>query len=54
MTKKKSTFISMTLTLFAITVIAGISLGFINDITKGPKEQAKLARKINALKNVDL
>jgi len=52
MTKKKSTFISMTLTLFAITVIAGISLGFINDITKGPKEQAKLARKINALKNV--
>ena len=52
MTKKKSTFISMTLTLFAITVIAGVSLGFINDITKGPKEQAKLARKINALKNV--
>ena len=52
MTKKKSTFISMTLTLFAITLIAGISLGFINDITKGPKEQAKLARKINALKTV--
>ncbi|MDN3643947.1 RnfABCDGE type electron transport complex subunit G [Lutimonas halocynthiae] len=52
MTKKKSTFISMTLTLFAITLIAGVSLGFINDITKGPKEQAKLARKINALKNV--
>ena len=52
MTKKESTFISMTLTLFVITVIAGVSLGFINDITKGPKEQAKLARKINALKNV--
>ena len=52
MTKKESTFMSMTLTLFAITVIAGVSLGFINDITKGPKEQAKLERKINALKNV--
>ena len=52
MTKKESTFMSMTLTLFVITVIAGVSLGFINDITKGPKEQAKLARKINALKNV--
>jgi len=42
----------MTLTLFVITLIAGVSLGFINDITKGPKAQAKLDRKINALKNV--
>lgn len=52
MSKKESTFLSMTITLFAITVIAGVSLGFINDITKGPKAQAKLERKINALKNV--
>ena len=52
MTKRESTFMSMTLTLFAIIVIAGVSLGFINDITKGPKEQSKLERKINALKNV--
>jgi len=52
MTKRESTFMSMTLTLFVITVIAGVSLGFINDITKGPKAQAKLARKIDALKNV--
>ena len=52
MTKRESTFMSMTLTLFVITVIAGVSLGFINDITKGPKAQAKLARKIDALKDV--
>ena len=52
MTKRESTFMSMTLTLFVITVIAGVSLGFINAITKGPKAQAKLARKIDALKNV--
>ena len=52
MTKKESTFLSMTLTLFAITVIAGVSLGFINDITKGPKAKAKLERKVNALKQV--
>jgi electron transport complex protein RnfG len=52
MGKKESTFINMTLTLFVITIIAGVSLGFINDITKGPKAQAKLERKISALKNV--
>lgn len=52
MSKKESTFLNMTITLFAITVIAGVSLGFINDITKGPKAQAKLERKINALKSV--
>ncbi|MBT8261340.1 MAG: RnfABCDGE type electron transport complex subunit G [Bacteroidia bacterium] len=52
MGKKKSTFINMTVTLFVITIVAGVSLGFINDITKGPKAQAKLERKINALKSV--
>lgn len=52
MSKKESTFLNMTITLFAITIVAGVSLGFINDITKGPKAQAKLERKISALKNV--
>lgn len=52
MSKKESTFLNMTITLFAITLVAGVSLGFINDITKGPKAKAKLERKINALKNV--
>lgn len=52
MSKKESTFITMTLSLLIITLIAGISLGFINDITKGPKAKAKLERKVNALKQV--
>lgn len=52
MSKKASTFLSMTLTLFVTTLVAGVSLGFINDITKGPKAQAKLDRKINALRSV--
>lgn len=52
MSKKASTFLSMTLTLFMTTLVAGVSLGFINDITKGPKEKAKLERKINALRSV--
>ena len=52
MSKKESTFLNMTITLFVITIIAGVSLGFINDITKGPKAKAKLERKVNALKQV--
>ena len=43
---------NMTITLLVITLIAGVSLGFINDLTVGPKAQAKLERKISALKDV--
>ena len=52
MSKKESTFLNMTISLFVITIIAGVSLGFINDITKGPKAKAKLERKVNAIKQV--
>lgn len=52
MAKKKSTFLNMTAILLITTALAGISLGFINDITKGPKAKAKLEKKINALKTV--
>ena len=52
MSPKKSSFFNMTLTLFVITLVAGISLGFINDLTIGPKAKAKLERKVNALKEV--
>lgn len=52
MPKKESTFLNMTLTLIIITIIAGVSLGLVNDVTKGPIAQAKLERKINALKSV--
>lgn len=52
MAKKASTFLNMTITLLIITAVAGISLGYINDVTKGPIEQAKLERTTNALKKV--
>ncbi|MBV1923413.1 MAG: RnfABCDGE type electron transport complex subunit G [Flavobacteriaceae bacterium] len=52
MAKKESTFLTMTLSLLVITLVAGLSLGFINDITKGPKAKAKLERKVKALKQV--
>lgn len=52
MPKRESTFYSMTSTLIIITVIAGVSLGLVNDVTKGPKEQARLERKIAALEKV--
>lgn len=52
MANKESTFISMVLTLVVITLAAGFSLGFINDITKGPKAKAKLEKKIKALQLV--
>jgi electron transport complex protein RnfG len=52
MSKKESTFLNMTITLFVITMVAGLSLGYVNDITVGPKAAAKLARKVNALKQV--
>lgn len=52
MSKKESTFLNMTLTLFVITLVAGLSLGYVNDLTLEPKAQAKLERKVNALKQV--
>ncbi|EAR01126.1 RnfABCDGE type electron transport complex subunit G [Maribacter sp. HTCC2170] len=52
MSKKKSTFLNMVLALFVITLVAGLSLGYVNDLTAGPKAKAKLERKVNALKGV--
>ena len=52
MSKKKSTFLNMILALFVITLVAGLSLGYVNDLTKGPIAKAKLERKVNALKEV--
>ena len=49
MSKKKDTFLNMILSLFVITIVAGFSLGLVNDLTVGPKAKAKLERKINAL-----
>lgn len=52
MSKKKDTFINMVVSLFAITIIAGFSLGFVNELTVGPIEKGKIERKVNALKQV--
>ena len=52
MSKKKDTFLNMVVSLFVITIIAGFSLGFVNDLTVGPKAKAKLEKKVNALKLV--
>ena len=50
--KKESTFINMVLVLFVITLIAAAALGAVHKITKGPIENAKLAKKLNAIKKV--
>lgn len=52
MSKKESTFLNMVISLLVITLISGLSLGFINDLTIEPIAKAKLDRKINAIKLV--
>ncbi|WP_298365901.1 RnfABCDGE type electron transport complex subunit G [uncultured Lutibacter sp.] len=52
MSKKKDTFINMVVSLLAITIVAGFSLGFVNELTVGPIQKGKIERKINALKLV--
>jgi len=52
MQKKESTFLNMVLSLFVITLVAGFSLGYVNDLTLIPKAKAQLAKKVNALKTV--
>ncbi len=52
MSKKKSSFLNMVLSLLVITLAAGLSLGLVNEMTIGPKAKAKLERKVNALKLV--
>lgn len=47
--KKESTLINMVIVLFLITLAAGLSLGYVNDITLEPKAQARLAKKMKAL-----
>lgn len=43
MAASKSSFIKDALILFAITLVAGLCLGFVYDVTKGPIEQATIA-----------
>lgn len=50
--KKESTLLNMVVVLFVITLASGLSLGYVNDLTLGPKAAAKLAKKVDALKGV--
>lgn len=52
MKKKESTLVNMVVVLFIITLVAGLSLGYVNDLTLEPKAQARLAKKVEALKAV--
>lgn len=52
MSKKESTFLNMVISLLVITLVSGLSLGFVNDLTEGPKAKAKLEKKIKALELV--
>jgi electron transport complex protein RnfG len=50
--KKDSTLLNMVVVLFAITLAAGLSLGYVNNLTLAPKAQARLAKKVAALETV--
>jgi Na+-translocating ferredoxin:NAD+ oxidoreductase subunit G len=41
MAKKESSFINMVLTLFVITAVASVALGYVYNITKDPIQKAK-------------
>lgn len=49
MKKKESTLVNMVVVLFVITLAAGLSLGYVNDLTLEPKARAKLAKMVKAL-----
>ena len=49
---KKNSYIKDALILFLITLISGISLGFVYQITKEPIEKASMAAKAEAYKEV--
>ena len=48
MAKKESTFLNMVLTLFLVTGISALTLGYVYNVTKGPIEAAK-QEKLNSL-----
>ncbi len=50
--KKESTFINMVLALLIVTLISSSVLGYVYELTKEPIAQAKLNKKLNAIKAV--
>lgn len=52
MKKLESTLANMVIVLFVITLIAGLSLGAVNNVTKGPIALANQQKTIKAIENV--
>jgi len=52
MKKLNSTFINMIISLTLVSLVAGVSLAFMNEITKEPKAEARKQKKIMAIKSV--
>ena len=52
MDNEKKSMIKDALILFAITLVAGLLLGFVHDVTKEPIRQQKAKAKAEACKNV--
>lgn len=52
MAKKQSSLLNMVLTLFVITAVAAVALGFVYNFTKGPIEQVKEKQLKQALTQV--
>ncbi len=52
MAKKENSFKNLVLTLLVITLLASTGLGYVYELTKGPIEQAKLVKKLEAIKEV--
>lgn len=52
MAKKESTFFNMLITLFIVTLVASTALAYVYEITRGPIESAKLAKKLAAIDQV--
>jgi len=52
MAKRESTFVNMLVTLFAVSLVASISLAAVYNATKDPIEKSKALKKQNAIRNV--
>ncbi len=52
MAKKESTFTNMVFTLFLVTLLASTALALVYEATKGPIEEAKRLKKMNAIAEV--
>ena len=50
--KKESTFVNMVLALLLVTLISSAILGYVYELTKEPISQAKLDKKLGAIKEV--